>query len=523
MKKTLKNLILVMAMAVLCMAMAVTASALNATGQCGNNVYWAFDESSGELVISGEGKMWDYNGLSPFSSINIKNVVIEKGVTTIGKYSFYQCKELVSVKISEGVTGINYSAFAECSSLKDVIIPESLTIISSSSFACTGITDIYIPNAYIELWAFQNCSSLKSLKIGKGVPRIDIGLPDSLEKITVDKNNENYSSDEFGTLFNKDKTILIDYASGNPLTSYSIPEGVIEIYVNAFSYSKNLINIILPESLKKIESCAFSHCFNLESLYIPSNVNHIDEDAFNGTCYNLKEIIVDQNNEFYSNDEFGVLFNKDKTNLLQYPSGSSMKSYIIPDSVITISSSSFAYSQNLENITIGKNMTAISGSSITYCEKLRSVIIPKGITEIGNTAFGLSYRLSNIFYEGTKQQWDEIDIDEHNPEIFNATIHYSVENPDTHYNLIITPPTCIEQGYTTYICDCGYCFTSDYINVLKHKDNNGDYTCDYGCGYKFEIPTNPDTPNEPYEEKNFFEKIKDFFKQIIDWFKNLFN
>lgn len=83
------------------------------------------------------------------------------------------------------------------------------------------------------------------------------------------------------------------------------------------------------------------------------------------------------------------------------------------------------------------------------------------------------------------------------------------------YKSVITPPTCTTPGYTTYTCECGDSYVDDYVDTVNHKDDNTDYKCDFGCGYEFEKPV-PDTPEEPEEELNFFQKI-------IQWFRNLFD
>ncbi len=93
------------------------------------------------------------------------------------------------------------------------------------------------------------------------------------------------------------------------------------------------------------------------------------------------------------------------------------------------------------------------------------------------------------------------------------------------YNKIVTAATCTEDGYTTYICDCGDSLVGNYVNAYGHKDDDGDCKCDYDCGYEYEKPAEPTTPDEPQEEgkSDFFSKIfdliKSFFDLILSWFK----
>ena len=88
------------------------------------------------------------------------------------------------------------------------------------------------------------------------------------------------------------------------------------------------------------------------------------------------------------------------------------------------------------------------------------------------------------------------------------------------YNKIITAPNCTEKGYTTYNCECGDSYTGDYVDVTDHIDSNGDFKCDYNCGYEFEQPA-PEAPEEPKEEADdgFFAKI---FAAIASFFDLIF-
>ena len=89
------------------------------------------------------------------------------------------------------------------------------------------------------------------------------------------------------------------------------------------------------------------------------------------------------------------------------------------------------------------------------------------------------------------------------------------------YNKVVTAPTCTAQGYTTFNCECGDSYIGDYVDVTDHVDSNGDYKCDYNCGYEFEQPA-PEAPDEPQEENDdgFFAKI---FAAIISFFDLIFS
>ena len=108
------------------------------TDSCGASTNYIFDECTGTLIISGQGAMHDYkNDLAPWSLYkdNIKSVIIEGDVTSIGNNGFSECTELTSVTILSFVKSIGSSAFSGCSNLETITFDESkLTIIGKSSF-----------------------------------------------------------------------------------------------------------------------------------------------------------------------------------------------------------------------------------------------------------------------------------------------------------------------------------------------------------------------------------------------------
>ena len=322
-------------------------------------VTWKLSED-GVLTISGKGEMEEYEVYATpwYEQYEaIKSVVIEDGVTSISFGAFYGCKSLESVTIPDSVTSIGDHAFTACTSLKSVTIPDSVT----------SIGDL----------VFRDC--------------------ESLTKITVDPNNTAYSSDESGVLFNKDKTELI-MAPGAISGSYIIPNSVTSIGYYAFYNCTSLKSVTIPDSVTSIGAAVFNYCTSLESVTIPDSVTSIGDNAFMD-CESLTKITVDPNNTAYSSDESGVLFNKDKTELIMAPvviSGS----YIIPNSVTSIDDNAFYCCTSLESVTIPDSVTSIGDSAFTACTSLESVTIPKSVTSIGDYAFYYCISLESVTFKG---------------------------------------------------------------------------------------------------------------------------
>ena len=123
------------------------AATVTASGSCGENATYTVD-SEGTLTISGTGPMEDYPGMNtPWLVYNIKAVVVEEGITTIGACAFAGFKTLVSVKLPDTVTTIDYDAFAGCDSLASVTIPNSVKTISRPTshlrrFVCRSLASL---------------------------------------------------------------------------------------------------------------------------------------------------------------------------------------------------------------------------------------------------------------------------------------------------------------------------------------------------------------------------------------------
>ena len=233
----------------------------------------------------------------------------------------------------------------------------------SSPFHNSNIESVVIKSGVTTIgrYAFEGCSALTSVTI-----------PDSV-------------------------TSIGDYAfyGCKALTSVTIPDSVTSIGVSAFNGCSSLTSVTIPDSVTSIDGSAFYGCYALTSVTIPDSVTSIGWCAFS-YCSALTSIIVDENNSNYLSDANGVLFNKNRTTLIQYPVGSNKTAYTIPDSVTFIGYSAFEGCDALTSVTIPDSVTSISDSAFENCSSLTSVTIPDSVTSIGSYAFAGCSALTSV-------------------------------------------------------------------------------------------------------------------------------
>ena len=178
------------------------------------------------------------------------------------------------------------------------------------------------------------------------------------------------------------------------LVSVTIPSSVTKIGGQAFENCTSLTSVTIANGVTNIDGYAFINCTSLVSIKIPSSVTKIGDSVFSG-CTKLANITVDSGNKYYSSEN-GILFNKNKLELLVFPNDNSIKEYTIPNSVTSIGDYSFDNCSSLTSITIPNSVTNIGSRAFSDCKSLANLTIAESVKSIGIGTFAGCTSLKNV-------------------------------------------------------------------------------------------------------------------------------
>lgn len=313
----------------------------------------------------------------------IDNLVIPDNITNLYE-GFKNCLSIVSVFIPSSLKMAGAGAFANCTNLASITFEDGFNAVGNKMFyGCTSLISVSLPNSLEELSAymFAECSSLETVYISNGIKKIGYGAFENCTSLNLSSFDNAYY---LGTTTNPYYYLYeaIDKSS----TTCIISSYCKIIGENAFS-SSNLLSIVIPDGVLQISDNAFSYCVSLQSIVIPNSVISISGNAING-CWEL--VYNEYDNAYYLGDEnnpYMVLVSAKNTEIT---------SCIINENCKMILGMAFSDCRLLSNITIPDDIVFIGNSAFSTCTSLKSIIIPDCVTSIDDFTFSNCTSLTNV-------------------------------------------------------------------------------------------------------------------------------
>ena len=262
--------------------------------------------------------------------------------------------------------------------------------------------------------------------------------------LTVPAHASAYNGDS-GTVNCTSGTFLVSenvvvFSQGRCSGVAEIPDGVTSIGNSAFQNLTGLTSVTIPATVTRIGIGAFQFADGLTSVTIPASVTSIGTNAFR-RARTLNSITVETDNQSFVSIN-GVLFDKDATTLIQYPSGKS-GAYSIPDGVTSIGNRAFELASNLTSISIPARVTSIGDYAFTDTVALKGVFFLGNAPTFGQCLF-CGGNLAATVYASTKATGFTLDEDVR----WNNRVFYRYEKAEPFVKPVVSGKAQIGKGLT---------------------------------------------------------------------------
>ena len=364
----------------------------------GDDMKYTYAPNNHTLTISGNGSIpecgqqgYYHNGVyfktgylyAPWECIRslVEHVVIDDGVTSIGKCAFQDDGGLASVTIGRGVTEIGEMAFQNCKGLTELTIPASVTTIGNGAFlGCYGLKTMKVEDGNPTYDSRQNCNALietntSTLLYGSSSTIV----PDGVKTIASYSfyNTDITKADLPASVMTIGENAFRDCRK---LTEVTIPKGVAEISQHAFYGCNGLTKLTIEDGVSVIGYESFMKCSSLKELQIPGSVRKIEERAFY-ECSSLSKLTIENGVESIGGGAFYYC--------------TSLTSVALPSSV-TSAGGLFEGCTSLTNVQLPEGLTSLSSFFFNDCVSLKTITIPKSVTQLGGSLFKGCTSLASI-------------------------------------------------------------------------------------------------------------------------------
>jgi len=357
----------------------------------------------------------------------IDRIFISDDVQRVPDYAFYNCTDILTVSLGNRISSIGSYAFSGCSSLLRVKLSENLKTIGNEAFTgCVSINSVTIPSTvtYIGRYAFEDCERITSVYISDLASWCNISFG-------------GYEANPIGY-----NTKL--FCDGELVTDLTIPNGITAVKPYAFHRYKYLESLTLADSVKSVGAFAFAECTNLKTVHI--------SDLENWCGYDFPNVY---DNPLYYASEL-------------YLDGKLLEELVIPETVTSIKNAQFCGLDCLKSVTLHDGVKTVENYAFDECENLRYAVIPKGVTYIKNDAFRGCSKLSNVFFKGKADEWDDILIYNDNSCLENAEFTFNAI-PKTY--VFVTNCDQSLEPVTTYCISSSPLVSNNQYTLIGWYDN----------------------------------------------------
>ena len=348
----------------------------------------------------------------------LKFINVPNTITSFSNSCFYNCSNLQSLNIPNSVTSLGNACFENCFSMKYITIPNSTSLGSSCFCSCYLLQYVTIPSSITNLGngCFKNCYSLKSISIPSNVNSLD--------------NNCFYNC--------------------NVLQSINIPSGVTSLGSNCF-YGCYVLPVITIPSVVTSLNYTFYGCKSLQYACIPFTITTITGSCFS-YCNSLKSITIPRNTTSFSNTFFREC--------------RSLQSITLPNSITSLGNYCFYGCHSLKNIYLPNSITSLGSYCFYECTKLKTINIPRGVTNLNYNCFMLCQGLTHLSMPNTITTFGSSCF-EQSTKLFSITIPSGVTSlPSNFFRdcFNVTKPITIPSTITSI---GSYCFSSSAYSVFS--------------------------------------------------------
>ena len=378
---------------------------------CGNNLTWTLDEE-GLLTISGTGEMNSFTEKSsPWNSFNVKKVILEDGVTSIGSWAFSGCHFMTAIDIPESVTEIGDYAFYRCYRLKSISLPDSIRTVGANPFrACSRLEEIVLSPDHPAL-SFTD-GMLFSKPDCRLVCRAAAAPSDACivpEGIQVIGDYAFYENKELRSVTIPEGVTCIGvraFINCDALTAVDFPDGLVSVGDYAFSGCERLSGAWFREGLISIGTGAFHYCWALEEIDLPDTLTSLGNHPFND-CRKLSEFRLGSDHPLLGFAD-GILYSKPDMKMIFYAAGNPAEHFTVPEGIRIIGEMAFSNVRTLRSVTFPDTVRQIGKESFRNCRNIEELVFSEGLEEICDRAFyDMSGLTEIILPEGVVSIGDE--------------------------------------------------------------------------------------------------------------------